>query len=216
MQGFADFVDSLLGGAILVALSTAVGGVVWGLTVLRPDRRALDPRVVRRALGLVALGAATLAVAQAALLAVKGLLLADYLGPDAIARFTTTLQFRAGAARSGAAATLAVTALWLRARPSRGRGWALLAVLAGGVALSGAWLVHAAGRLETRATLMILTMLHQFAAAVWVGGLVQLVRTPSPGPRWWRASPAWPCSRSWAFSAPACRSSGCTWAPSRV
>ena len=175
MQGFADFVDSLLGGAILVALSTAVGGVVWGLAVLRPGRRPLDPRFLRRALTLVALGAAALALAQAALLGVKALLLADYLGPDAFARFTTTLQFRAGAARASAAAVLAAAAHWLRARPTSGRRWAVVTLLAAVVTLTGAWLVHAAGRLEGRPTLMTLTVLHQLAAAVWVGGLIQLV-----------------------------------------
>lgn len=175
MQGFADFVDSLLGGTILVALSIAVGGVVWGLAVLRPGRVVVEPQLLRRAIGLVVVGAAALALAQAALLGVKALLLADYLGPDAMERFTTTLQFRAGAARASAAATLAAAALWLHARPVSGRRWAVVALLAGVVTLTGAWLVHAAGRLEARATLMMLTVLHQLAAAVWVGGLVQLV-----------------------------------------
>ncbi len=174
MQGFADFVDSLLGGAILVALSIAVGGVVWGLAVLRPGPSA-EPRLLRRAVSLMALGAAALALAQAALLAVKVLLLTDYVGPDAFARFTATLQFRAGAARASVAAVLAAAALSLRARPTSGRRWAVVTLLAAVVTLTGAWLVHAAGRLETRATLMTLTVLHQLAAAVWVGGLIQLV-----------------------------------------
>src|SRR5215475_11980443 len=39
---------------------------------------------------------------------------------------------------------------------------------------SPAWLTHATGRLEHRAPLMVLTVLHQVAAAAWLGGLVQL------------------------------------------
>jgi putative copper resistance protein D len=175
MQGFADFVDSLLGGTILVALSLAVGGVAWGLVVLRPWQGAVESRLLQRAIGLIALGAALLALAQAALLGVKVLLLADYLGPGAFASFTTTLQFRAGVTRAAIAAVLAIAALWLRGRPTSMRGWSLVAVLASGVTFAGAWLVHAAGRLEGRATLMTLTVLHQVGAAVWVGGVVQLV-----------------------------------------
>src|SRR5262249_10492222 len=40
--------------------------------------------------------------------------------------------------------------------------------------VSGAWMVHAAGRLEHRDVLMVVTVLHQTAAAVWAGGLVHL------------------------------------------
>ena len=49
VQGFADFFDSLLGGAILVALSLALGGVAFALLVVprrtpAPRRRARAPR----------------------------------------------------------------------------------------------------------------------------------------------------------------------------
>jgi putative copper resistance protein D len=40
--------------------------------------------------------------------------------------------------------------------------------------LAGAWLVHAAGRLDDRTRLMTLTVLHQLAASVWAGGLIHL------------------------------------------
>jgi putative copper resistance protein D len=40
--------------------------------------------------------------------------------------------------------------------------------------VSGGWLVHAAGRLDQRATLMTFTVLHQVGAATWAGGLVCL------------------------------------------
>ena len=47
--------------------------------------------------------------------------------------------------------------------------------IAAAVVISGGWLVHAVGRFEERALLMQLTVLHQLAAAVWVGGVVQLL-----------------------------------------
>ncbi len=41
--------------------------------------------------------------------------------------------------------------------------------------ISGAWLVHAAGRFENQFILMSLTVIHQLAAAAWIGGIFQLV-----------------------------------------
>ena len=41
--------------------------------------------------------------------------------------------------------------------------------------VSGAWLVHAAGRFENTLQLMSLTVLHQVAAAIWIGSVLQLV-----------------------------------------
>ena len=43
MQGLADFADSLLGGAILLGLSLALGGAVFGVVVLAPWRRPVPP-----------------------------------------------------------------------------------------------------------------------------------------------------------------------------
>jgi copper resistance protein D len=175
MQGFADFVDSLLGGTILVALSAAVGGVVWTLAVLRPWRGDTEARVVRRSLAVATAGAAALSLAQVAHLGVKALLLSDYLGHDALPAFAATLQFRAGTTRAVLAAALAGAALRLGRRPVTARGGAVLGGLAVLVAAAGAWLVHAAGRLEHRPALMTLTVLHQVGAAVWVGGLIELL-----------------------------------------
>ena len=174
MQGFADFADSLLGGAILVALSLALGGVVWGLVVLRAPRGGVDPRIVRRAVGLLAAGAAGVAACQAAILALKVRMLAAYVGPVAFRQFTSTLQFRGGSARVLVAAGLAAAALWLRRAPADVGRWRVTTGLAVLLAVSGAWLVHAAGRLEERVSLMALTVVHQAGAAVWVGGLFQL------------------------------------------
>ena len=48
VQGFADFSDSILGGAILVALSIALGGVAFALLVV-PRRAAASRRRARAA-----------------------------------------------------------------------------------------------------------------------------------------------------------------------
>jgi len=192
MQGFADFADGLLGGTILVALSIAVGGVAWTVAVLRPWESDSRAPLLRRTLGFVAIGAAGLALAQAADLGVKALLLVDRFELSYFASFATTLQARAGSARILAAGALVAAALALRARPTSRPLLAVVVILAGLLTMTGAWLVHAAGRLEGRASLMTLTVLHQLAAGVWVGGLVQLVALWARARRDPEAAAAWP------------------------
>jgi putative copper resistance protein D len=173
MQGFADFFDGVLGGAILVALSVALGGVAFAL--LAVPRRAAASDVVRaRCATLITVGAAILGCCQLAVLGLKAAVLAQYLGGDAYERFLTTLPCRAGLVRAVLGFALAAAARPLRHAPDSTRRWAGTSLLAVLVAVSGGWLVHAAGRLEGRAPLMALTVLHQLAAAVWAGGLVHL------------------------------------------
>jgi putative copper resistance protein D len=192
MQGLADFADSLLGGALLVALSLVLGGVVWGLLVLRAGRPGADAAAVRRCVALLGAGAAALALGQIASLALKVFLLSSYVGADVLAVFAATLQFRAGTAHAALAATLAVAAAWLHRRPAERVRWMVVTLLAALVAGSGAWLVHAAARLEERAPLMALTVLHQVGAAVWVGGLLHLGALWRLARRDPRAAALWP------------------------
>lgn len=174
MQGFADFFDSLLGGAILVALSVALGGVVFALLVV-PRQAAVAAAAARtRCAALIARAALALGACQLAALGLKALLLSGYVGPDAFPRFLGTLQCRAGLGRAALAFALAGAAAWARRHPDATAPWTAAAVLAVATAASGAWLVHAAGRLEQRAALMALTVLHQVGAATWAGGLVCL------------------------------------------
>jgi putative copper resistance protein D len=175
MQGFADFADSLLRGSILLALSLALGGVGWGLVVLRapgapPERAA----AARRCVSVIVLGAILLVVVQAAFLGISAAVLLADLGAGRSPALLATLPFRAGIVRAVLGLVLAGAALLLLGAPTvRGR-WRLATLAALAVAGSGAWLVHGAARLEGRALLMTCTTLHQVAAAVWTGGLVQL------------------------------------------
>ena len=90
------------------------------------------------------------------------------------------------------ALTLGVTAMWLRSRPRTVAGWAAVGLLAVLIVTSGAWLTHAAGRIEHRGPLMLLTVAHMLAAAVWVGGLVQLGALWRLGRHDATAAAAWP------------------------
>lgn len=175
MQGFADFVDNLLRGGILLALSLALGGVAWGLVVVRaPGATAVRTPLARRCVAVVALGAILLFVLEAASLGIRAAALLADLGMDSREALLATLPFRAGIVRAVLALGLAGAALWLLGAPAARGRWRVTTLAALAVAGSGAWLVHGAGRLEFRALLMSCTMLHQVAAAVWTGGLVQL------------------------------------------
>lgn len=174
MQGFADFFDGVLGGAVLVALAIALGGVAFALVVVPRDAGLATEHLRTRAARLLAVAAGVLALCQLAVLGLKAVVLAADLGEVVLERFPATLQFRAGVARAACAALPAGAAGRAAGRPSATAPWTSVLVLAGATAASGAWLVHAAGRGDGRAALMIWTVLHQVAASVWAGGLVHL------------------------------------------
>jgi putative copper resistance protein D len=175
MQAFADFADSLLRGGMLVALSLGLGSVAWGRYVLQaPTARSEDERLVQRCVALIGLGSAALAVLQSTLLGMRAVVLEHDLGAGTTGALLATLPFRAGIARVALALGLAGAALALGRAPQSPSRWRLTTLAALAVGVSGAWLVHGAARLEDRAALMVCTVLHQMAAAVWVGGLVQL------------------------------------------
>ena len=189
----SGFLTGLLRGLGLLGLALAVGGVVWGLVVLRAPRRGdLPSRIVRRCLDLVGLGAVSLALAQKATLLLEIYVLEATLGRSPLAELLATPHFLAGIARTVLALALAVFVVRVRASPRAVGGWLIVGALAGLLATSGAWLTHAAGRLEHREGLMILTVAHQLGAAVWVGGLLQLGALWRLAQRDARVAAAWP------------------------
>ncbi len=170
------FLDVVLRGLALWGQAVGVGGVVFVLLVLRPSRRGpeeLAPAVAR-SLSLIAVGAATLGLAQGTSLLLHLSALADERGWP-VREALATQYFRTGIIR-----ILACVALGLSARAARGGrvsrgprialvGSALVLVVA------AAWLSHAAARLGDRGVLLGLDILHQLGGSLWVGGLVHLV-----------------------------------------
>jgi copper resistance protein D len=177
----ADFFDTLLRGAVLVGISLALGGVAWALWVLRPWQRRAPQAAVGLDLTLVCSGAATVATGQALLLILKFLALSESFDADVLGSFVVTLHFLAAGARILVALAVTTAVLWLRHAPDSAVRWLVVTVLSVALAASGAWLTHATGRLEDRPALMTLTALHQTAASVWAGGLLQLAGY------WWLA-----------------------------
>ena len=182
--------ETLLHAALLAGLALVLGGAAWGLVVVRGD----GPGPARRhCLLLVGLGAAALGLGQTVLLAWKTTLLFHLLGHEALAGFVGTPYFGAAAVRAALALGLTGAVAWLGRAPAARARWSAVAALAVALAVSGAWLSHATSRLEQRGPLMALTVLHQTAMAVWLGGLVQLIglsrvarRHPEVGAAWAR------------------------------
>jgi putative copper resistance protein D len=177
LQGIANFIDDLMGGFQLVGLAMLVGGIVWALSVLRVAAAASSGPAVTLTLAARVLrwGALLLAGAQALKIVTKGLVLAATLGTLPLADYAATVQFEAGSMRLLLALAAAAVAGWIAASPQSLLRWRIGSAIAAAVVISGGWLVHAVGRFEERALLMQLTVLHQLAAAVWVGGVVQLL-----------------------------------------
>jgi putative copper resistance protein D len=169
IQGLATFVDDLMGGLILVSLSIVIGAIAWGLVILRGGAEGRE--LLQRCLMLMRGGALALAATQAVKIVAKAGVVAASLGEFPWGEYIATAQFQASLARVVIALAIAVCALLpLRARS----GWTILSILTGALMLAGAWLVHGAGRLEGRVPLMMLTVLHQLGAGIWVGSVIQL------------------------------------------
>jgi copper resistance protein D len=177
LQGLANFVDDLLGGIGLVALSTLIGSLVFGLVVLRSASRAPAAPVdaLRVCVTWIGRGALAVAIIQCLRLFLKGVLLQAALGQLPWGAFFATVQVRAGLASTLLAVGIVVVARSMATAPGkRGQWWSVTAI-ALFLVITGAWLVHGVGRLENRGTLMTVTAVHEFVAAVWVGGVLQLL-----------------------------------------
>ena len=178
MAQLAGFLDVLLRGFGTVGLAAAVGGLAYILLVLRPGPGAggLGGAARDRALGLIEAGALLVAATTALLLlVVHPWALADETGRWPLRDFLTTHFGLAGLGRVTLALLLVAAVRGVRGgAATRGR-WALALGLGLLLMANAAWLAHAASRLHEREPLMVVTVLHQLGAVVWVGGLIHLV-----------------------------------------
>lgn len=182
MQGLANFIDDFLGGLMLISYALVVGSVLWSFAILRVASpvRASDS-IVRRGVQVLNIGAVAQAASVGTKLVVKAVVLASTLGELPFTAYANTVQFRAGLLRFCLALAFIWVARQLQREPSKQTAWITAALLTVPLVVSGAWLVHAVGRFEYREPLMIITVVHQLAAAVWFGCVAQLLAL-------WRAS----------------------------
>ncbi len=193
MEALANFLDFLLKPLLLIAQACALGGLVWNPVIFRAWWSPISTAksVVIRSIRLVRTGAMVMALAQLAALLTQAWLLGETLHHSPFPAYFHTLPFRAGVIRALLAGGLAWATLLVERRPISLPRWSSALGLAMLLVVSGAWLVHAAGRLEDRSLLMALTVLHQLGALVWLGCLIQLVllwrlirRQPEGKPLW--------------------------------
>jgi putative copper resistance protein D len=175
VQGIANFIDDLLGGAGLVALSLVNGSLLWWIAVLRAGRAGVPGSAAGLCACWLRRGAVGVTLIQALKLVVKAVLLSSSLGDLPWSAYFGTTQFLAGTARVLLGLVVVYLAQQLVARPSARQLWWSTALVAAAMLAAGAWLVHGVGRLENRGPLMVGTAIHQLMAGVWVGGVMQLL-----------------------------------------
>ncbi|MCF8006268.1 MAG: CopD family protein [Methylovulum sp.] len=178
MAGIADFLDSLIGGFSLICFALAIGSLFWGLFILQPWQKETDlpPMLLDKTLYLLRLGGVALACTQIFKIILKIWLMSAVLNHSPFPEFADTTQFIGGVVRT--LLTVIFTAyctLVLAKKPFSKDYWYGAAWLAMPMIISGAWLVHAAGRFDNPYILMGLTVIHQLGAAAWVGGVFHLV-----------------------------------------
>lgn len=178
MEGIADFLDSLIGGVDLTFYSIVIGGLIWGLFVLRPwnEDTHYNNVLLEKCVNLIYFGSKALIITQLSKICLKIWLMSVTLGKSPFPAFFNTVQFQAGLARAASAFALFLFIKHVLKNNLRSeKHWlqATLTILP--LVISAAWLVHGASRLEDRALLMTLTVSHQIAAATWVGGIFQLL-----------------------------------------
>lgn len=178
MEGLADFLETILDGTDLVFFALSVGGLLWGLLILRPWRttRATGESATAVCVNMIYKSAFILVAVQFTALFVKAWLIAQTLDRFPFPAFAQTVQFRAGVCRTLFALALGLVAKTsLRSKPNSVKSWLSTTLVAIPLVLSGAWLVHGAGRFDYKLFLMSFTVLHQIGAALWVGGIAQLL-----------------------------------------
>lgn len=176
MGGLADFLDSLVGGVDRVFFSATIGGLIWGLFIMKPWNKHVNDTYLRSTVTLIYYGAIGLALTQGFTLILKVWLMNATLGVWPFPAFADTIQFKAGMTRMimiGGLAYYAGQRLIVQARSQE--AWYIAAAITIPALTAGAWLAHGAGRFDSQAQLMILTVTHQVGAAAWVGGVFQLL-----------------------------------------
>jgi len=177
MEGIANYLDSLIGGVDLTFYSIVIGGLLWGLFVLRPwTDENYNNALLNKTANLIHFGSKALVVTQLSKIGLKIWLMAATLGKSPFPAFFNTVQFQAGLARASFAFVLFLFIKYALKNNLRSKQhWILATLIIIPVVVSAAWLVHGASRLDDRGLLMTLTVSHQIAAATWVGGIFQIL-----------------------------------------
>lgn len=177
MAGIADFLDSLIGGFDLICYALAIGSLFWAIFLLKPwEEKNYTPLLNEKTIALIYKGGFWLAGAQLFKIVLKIWLMTAILEKSPFPEFAETTQFIGGLIRAVLILILASYVYYfLKNNPKSKTLWYRTGLISVPMIISGAWLVHGAGRFENQTTLMVLTVIHQVAAAAWIGGVFQLL-----------------------------------------
>ena len=183
MQAFANVLNTLLEGLLLIAYACTMGGLVWSLLLLKPWKPhvPVEGDFASPSIALMRWGALGVAVVQLAKLGTHAWLLAEAFQRWPFPDYVYTLQRQAGLRRALLAGGLGMAGVWLERRPRALLPWAVIGLAAVLLGADAAWLSHAVGRSEERAFLMTITALHQLAVAMACGRWLELRLTPLAG-----------------------------------
>lgn len=168
MIALTQFLGVVLAGVALIGLAVAVGGGAFQMIIPHGDASAA---IRRRALMAIAAGAVVAAAARLLARVPRPLAFAAEGTRRSVAELLSTQYAQATLIHAVALCALAALA-WRRRRAAAAEP--SLAAFALAVLATGAWLTHAASRVDDAALLMALTASHQLGAALWMGGIAHL------------------------------------------
>jgi copper resistance protein D len=164
------YLSIIVHGLTILAQSMALGGVLFLVLLARPLLPVIGTGVSRRTARLSAWSAVGLAVAETATVALQAAVLIGTVDLGIVSALTAWSAL-AGIAKIAASITLAYL-LFRHGHLPRAR--TLLALCA--IILAAATLTtHAAARLDDRGPLLLAAFLHQFGAAIWIGGIPSFI-----------------------------------------
>jgi putative copper resistance protein D len=168
------FLSVVLRGLTVTAQSLTIGGILFLTLAAWPFRDTLDdagPEILARCRRIAGWSAAAFAVVASFAALIEAAILADTVD------LTLGETIGAGFVRDAATIILsaaAIAIICLRKQPRRWEAWAL--PLLGAVILVAQTMTsHAASRLDDRIPLAAAELLHQAAAAAWIGGIPYLL-----------------------------------------
>jgi putative copper resistance protein D len=163
------YLSIVIHGLTIAAQSIALGSVLFLALLLRPIVARLGPageRIERTCTAIAAWSALALALCEAGTVALQSAVLIGTVDLS----LTETLQANFAIAGMVKIAAAGLIALILFACGRRAPVAPLLTLVA--IELAAATLTtHAAARLDHRAPLLAVEFLHQFGAAIWIGGI---------------------------------------------
>jgi putative copper resistance protein D len=162
------FLSVILRGLTVTAQSVTLGGIAFFLLLAQPLAGELGDAgifILKRSLRLLLWSASAFAAVALVSITIEALILADSLGLSARETLGATFVL-AGIAIIVSAAAIAVLCRG-RSEPRA----ATLLPLAAVILLAQTLSSHAAARLDDRILVGLLELLHQAAAAVWIGGI---------------------------------------------